>query len=389
MKAAFPPMGHIYVNLGALVRNLGADLCMPQRPSRATLSTGVQHAPEQYCLPFKVNLGDLMAGLDSGAELLVSVQGAWSCRFGYYGRLQHAILRDLGYEFESLILDGSRESIRETIRVIKRLNGVRTDAAAARIFAHAFRVAFKKGELLQKCQSSARRLRPGAVQARAVDQVFDHMVERIDATDDLRSLRALEGETERVFAEVPVVARADPIRVMIVGEVYIVLESLVNTDAERTLGGLGALVDVFVDEHRWFVHPFRLGVRGRYHERHAHKLATPYLKYNLGGEDKNTLGYTIIAALRGFDGVVHFKPFTCMPEGVAKHILYSVSDDYAIPFVSFTVDEQTGEAGMLTRMEAFVDMLEQRRESPRAAASGGPRGGVGRTVGGPRAGRAG
>jgi predicted nucleotide-binding protein (sugar kinase/HSP70/actin superfamily) len=365
MKAAFPHMGYIYVNLGALIRHLGVDVCMAPRPSRATLTEGARHSPEQYCLPFKVNLGDLMASLDEGAELLVSVQGAWSCRFGYYGRLQHAILRDLGYEFDSLILDGSKESIRETIELIKRTNGVRSDVAAARIFQHAFRIAFRKGKLLELSQSSARRLRPIAAQPRAVDRVFDRVVERIDTTEDLRSLRALEAEVRQAFAEVPVVEGAEPVRVMIVGEVYIVLESLVNTDAERTLGGLGAEVDVFVDEHHWFIHPFRLGVRGRYHERHAHKLATPYLKYNLGGEDKNTLGYTIIASLRGFDGVVHFKPFTCMPEGMAKHILYSVSEDYSIPVVSFTVDEHTGEAGMLTRVEAFVDMLEQRRELAR------------------------
>jgi len=149
---------------------------------------------------------------------------------------------------------------------------------------------------------------------------------------------------------------------MVVGEVYIVLEPLVNMDTERRLGELGALVDVYIDEHRWFIHPFRMGKGGKYGERRAHRLATPYLKYNLGGEDKNTLGYTVMAAQRGFDGVVHFKPFTCMPEGMAKHILYNVSRDHGIPFVSFTVDEHSAEAGLETRLEAFVDMLRQQAD---------------------------
>jgi len=374
VKAAFPHMGYIYVNLGALIRHLGIDLCMPSRPNRATLANGVRHSPEQYCIPFKVNLGDLMASLDAGSELLISVQGAWSCRFGYYGHLHHTILRDLGYEFESLVLDGSKESIHATLGFIKRVNGVRTEASAVRIFAHAFRIAYKKGELLQLSQTCARQLRPVEAQPGTVNRLFDRIVERIDSTEDLSSLGRLENDIREEFAAVPVRDGIDPIRVMIVGEVYIVLEPLVNADAERTLGGLGALVDTFIDEHRWVIHPFRLGMWGKYHERYAHKLATPYLKYNLGGEDKNTLGFTIIAAERGFDGVVHFKPFTCMPEGVAKHILYAVSEDHGIPFLSFTVDEHSGEAGMLTRMEAFVDMLDQRREllSTSPAGRGGP-----------------
>jgi predicted nucleotide-binding protein (sugar kinase/HSP70/actin superfamily) len=389
VKAAFPHMGYIYVNLGALVRHLGAELCMGPRPNRATLANGVRHSPEQYCIPFKVNLGDLMASLDEGVELLISVQGAWSCRFGYYGHLHHTILRDLGYEFQSLILDGSRESMHEMLDLIKRLNGVHTDAAAARIFIHAFRIAFKKGKLLQISQTYARQLRPVEAQPGTVNRLFDRIVERIDSTEDLRSLGLLENDIREEFAAVPVREGIDPVRVMIVGEVYIALEPLVNAEAERTLGSLGALVDVYVDEHRWFIHPFRLGVRGQYRERHAHRLATPYLKYNLGGEDKNTLGFTIIAAERGFDGVVHLKPFTCMPEGVAKHILYKVSQDHGIPFVSFTVDEHSAEAGMLTRMEAFVDMLDQRREllSTSLAGRGAPAAGQDRGSAGERGAR--
>jgi len=50
------------------------------------------------------------------------------------------------------------------------------------------------------CQSSARRLRPVAAQSRTVDRVFDQMVARVDATEDLRSLRALEAEIRQGLA---------------------------------------------------------------------------------------------------------------------------------------------------------------------------------------------
>jgi len=375
MKAAFPHMGYVYVNLGALARHLGADLCLAPRPSRHSLSRGVRHSPEQFCIPFKANLGDLIASLEAGADVLISVQGAWSCRFGYYGRLHHAILRDLGYTFQSLIIDGSRESIEQTAGWVKRVNGCSMTSAVTR-FLRAFRVAYKKGRLVQRVQAHTRAIRPVEAQRGSADRTRAGLIDRIDAAEEIGALDRLRREIDVAFGALPLLESEAPPRIMVVGEVYIVLEPLVNMDTERRLGELGALVDVYIDEHRWFIHPFRMGKGGRYGERRAHRLATPYLKYNLGGEDKNTLGYTVMAAQRGFDGVVHFKPFTCMPEGMAKHILYNVSRDHGIPFVSVTVDEHSAEAGLETRLEAFVDMLRQqadrrdslhRADQPRAA----------------------
>jgi predicted nucleotide-binding protein (sugar kinase/HSP70/actin superfamily) len=54
-----------------------------------------------------------------------------------------------------------------------------------------------------------------------------------------------------------------------------------------------------------------------------------------------------------------------MPEIVAESLLPSVENELGIPVLSLIIDEMTGEAGYMTRVEAFVDMLEQRRERER------------------------
>jgi predicted nucleotide-binding protein (sugar kinase/HSP70/actin superfamily) len=54
-------------------------------------------------------------------------------------------------------------------------------------------------------------------------------------------------------------------------------------------------------------------------------------------------------------------PFGCMPEIVAESILPRIYEDYGVPVMTLMVDEMTGEAGYFTRLEAFVDLLEQRR----------------------------
>ena len=59
-------------------------------------------------------------------------------------------------------------------------------------------------------------------------------------------------------------------------------------------------------------------------------------------------------AKEGVDGIVHILPFTCMPEIVAQSVLPLVSRDYQIPILTIVVDEHSAEAGIQTRLEAFV-----------------------------------
>ena len=46
-------------------------------------------------MPFKYTLGCFIEALDRGAEVIVQAGGG--CRLGFYGEVQEAILRDLGY----------------------------------------------------------------------------------------------------------------------------------------------------------------------------------------------------------------------------------------------------------------------------------------------------
>ena len=82
----------------------------------------------------------------------------------------------------------------------------------------------------------------------------------------------------------------------------------------------------------------------------------------IGGHARETIGYAVRYAKEGFDGVIQIYPLTCMPEIVAQSILPTVEKDYNIPYLCLIVDEMTGEAGYMTRLEAFVDLLRRRKE---------------------------
>jgi predicted nucleotide-binding protein (sugar kinase/HSP70/actin superfamily) len=59
--------------------------------------------------------------------------------------------------------------------------------------------------------------------------------------------------------------------------------------------------------------------------------------------------------------MVHLAPFTCMPEIIAQNIMPSTREK--IPVLTILCDEQIAKPGILTRLEAFVDLLERKRRA--------------------------
>ena len=146
----------------------------------------------------------------------------------------------------------------------------------------------------------------------------------------------------------------------ITGEFYVVLEPFSNLDVESELGKLGVEVrrTTFVSE--WtkfslFLNPLGISEKDR-----IHKAALPYLKRDIGGDGWESVGEKVLHA-KEYDGIIHLAPFTCMPEIVAQNIMPKTKEN--IPVLTILCDEQLAKPGMLTRLEAFVDLLERRRRA--------------------------
>lgn len=58
------------------------------------------------------------------------------------------------------------------------------------------------------------------------------------------------------------------------------------------------------------------------------------------------------------DGLIHVSAFGCGPDFIVdKSLELAAKEKDDISFMTLTIDEHTGEAGIITRLEAFVDML--------------------------------
>jgi predicted nucleotide-binding protein (sugar kinase/HSP70/actin superfamily) len=50
-----------------------------------------------------------------------------------------------------------------------------------------------------------------------------------------------------------------------------------------------------------------------------------------------------------------------MPEIMSQNIFPTMREDHEIPILTLIMDEQTGKAGYITRLEAFVDLMRRRK----------------------------
>lgn len=74
-----------------------------------------------------------------------------------------------------------------------------------------------------------------------------------------------------------------------------------------------------------------------------------------------TMGKKILGAARvfrqaGAGGLIHVAAFACGPEALIGELVKRESKDWKIPFLQLYLDEHSGEAGLHTRLEAFLDL---------------------------------
>ncbi len=359
MKVTFAHMGNLYITVRALLEDLGAEVVVPPMPSKRTLSIGSRHSPEFACLPLKVNIGNYIEAMELGADTIAMAGGVGPCRFGLYGEVQKEILTALGYKFEMIIVEPPQGRLRHVLQQVGRLVGRNPVGRYVR----AARLAWAKMTAVDELERLAQAARPFEGHRGAATAALASALELVDdAGSPARVKRALEEGREVLrAAREPGGGNSDPPRIGIVGEVYVVLEPFVNCEVERRLGEMGVLVERSIYIGDWVREHLLKDVLRLRKGRRPYELAKPYLCHFVGGHGVETVGSTVEYARQRFDGVIQLAPFTCMPEIVAQDVLPAVSRDLGIPVMTLVFDEHSSDAGVITRLEAFVDMVERSR----------------------------
>lgn len=347
-------MGTLHIPLETLLRELGAEVVVPPPCSQRTLELGVRLAPESACLPLKVSLGNFLEAEERGAEAVVMAGGSGPCRFGYYAQVERQMLEAAGSRLSFVVLEPPHGRLPELVAELRRwLPGFTVWR-----FWQAFRQAWPKVVAIDRVEQAVQKVRAREAVTGAADGVFARFLEECRRAESPRGVRAAVRRALEELEAVPKSSRR-PLRVGVVGEIYTVLEPFVNLDTERRLGRLGVEVVRRLFLGDWIrEHLFRLRVEGE--RKRLRRLAHPHLNHFVGGHGLESVGHTVEFALNGLDGVIQIAPLTCMPEIVAESVLPEVTEVYGVPVLTLFVDEHTGEAGLQTRLEAFVDLMAGR-----------------------------
>jgi predicted nucleotide-binding protein (sugar kinase/HSP70/actin superfamily) len=356
MHLTIPHMGHLHLGFEQVFRNLGVHLTMPPRPNKEALMWGTRYSPEWACLPFKLNLGNMIQAMNQGATDIMMPGGFGPCRFGYYSVIQEQILRDLGYEFRMGRADDP-DSLRDMLDMVKRIAGLNTKLDSYKVF---FFILHRLA-LVDWALRRAHWLRPREMERRATDRALRRSLKIIEETRRFRDLWQTKRKVRRELAAVVFDGKRQVLRVGVVGEIFMVLENYANMNVEERLGEMGVEVHRGVWLSDWLNDRYRFKLFRRNQFKWSRRQAKPYLYEPSGGESVKTIGKSVNYARKGFDGIVHLMPFTCMPELVAQTILAKVSNDYNIPVLTLIFDEHTSTGGVQTRLEAFVDLTRRRR----------------------------
>lgn len=327
-----------------------------RKPTNRTLSLGVQYAPEFACIPYKIILGTYIEAMEDGAELIVTSGGYGPCRAGEYGQLHEKILKEvLGYDLKMIVF----ESLSSHFKDFK--NKMRFIAGKGRSWfdiVRIFRVTWNKIKYLEDLEQLSHWLRPREIKRGDTSKALEKGILLIDKAKTVEEVKKAWAEAIKILKKIPHDPERPVLKVGTIGEIYVVIEPFANLEIEKHLGHMGVEVERSIYLTGWtkeksFFVPYK---------ENAKEEAKGYLDQLIGGHGQESVGHTVMYGKSNFDGVIHLAPFTCIPEIVAKSILPEVSRDFDIPVMTLFLDENTGQAGTITRLEAFVDMLWKKKD---------------------------
>ena len=137
----------------------------------------------------------------------------------------------------------------------------------------------------------------------------------------------------------------DRLRISLVGHSYLTLESYANLNILRRLR---EKAEVELTEHvnQEDVNVQLQGLRKTFFWSHAKQIYGSGNKFVKDSE---------------VDGVIYLSCFGCGTDSMVQEMLARIALEQHKPYMVVTLDEHSGEAGLVTRLEAFLDMVERRK----------------------------
>lgn len=75
-----------------------------------------------------------------------------------------------------------------------------------------------------------------------------------------------------------------------------------------------------------------------------------------------SIRYFLTTGKDEIDGVIFLISFACGPDSIISELIMRDMKVVGLPFLEIIMDEHSGEAGLLTRIESFTEMIRRKKK---------------------------
>jgi len=347
---SFPHLGLYYIPIKYFVKKITkCEVIIPPLNNKETISLGTKYSPQDICMPFKYNLGNYINALELGANILVQAGGG--CRYGYYAELQEQILKDIGYDFTFInLIKDNHISVLNMYKFAKKLN------KKINIFSYFYYLlqCFLMIYIMDKQEKYLRENMGNATNPKSfeiAEKQFHASLSKnnLSITKILKIYKKYKQKYR--FIELK---EEDNIQILLIGELYSLMDYAASNDLERTLIKQGIKVYRYTDLTY-------LLIKKKFMRKIVLHKGKKYIKYTLGADGAESIAHAKEHSEKGINGIIHIKSYSCVPEINAMPILSQISEDYNTPILYLSFDGENNISNIDTKLEAFIDMIKAKK----------------------------
>ncbi len=160
---------------------------------------------------------------------------------------------------------------------------------------------------------------------------------------------ALKRVEKNIALTPPPKAGTPEVRLLLLGHGYNIFDTFVNLDFYKKLKNQGSSVITLENlPHEIFKLPVIINGSLRNYWSHEEEILAAARYFLTKGRNE-------------VDGVIFLISFACGPDSLMSELIMRDMKVVNLPFLALIIDEHSGEAGMLTRIESFVDMIKRKK----------------------------
>jgi len=357
MKITFPHIGDAHTYGRLLFKELGIDNIFPPLNTLKGLEEGSTNSPDEICLPFKLMVSNLIEAHRLGADTVVMPATMGPCRLGEYGELLKSILDKRGYLFNWILLDASKAI--GSKELVRRLSLLIQDSKCSKI--KIMKTLKGTYQIIKRFEALEKKARINCgYEAHKGDckKIVSQCRKELEKADNINRALQIIKTYSFCLRKVELAEDKQPLNLLLTGEIFSLIEPFSNHHMEEILMDMGVSFEKRITLGWWIdntlLNPLNI--------RNLKKKKNSFLPLSIGGYAKETIEEGMLCYHKNYDGVIQIFPVGCMPEIVAKAVLSKMTKDLNIKVLTVIFDEISGEAGYITRVEAFIDLLNRRKK---------------------------